>query len=167
MTIFPPRLSAPLHAWRMDQKIHAGTWDSGTGAWLLGGRWNPRGAKAVYCSLDAATAILELAVHKGFASLDIVPHVSTVLEIDDPARVHVVQPEDVPNPTWLIPGLPSAGQQAFGFGLLQAHAFVAIPSAVSRQSWNLLFDPDRAKNFYSLVVQERLALDTRLNRPLT
>lgn len=165
MTIFPPQFGVPLRAWRIDEHRHASSWDSGVGAYALGGRWNPKGVKVVYCSLDAATAILELAVHKGFRALDVVPHVSTVLEIGDPADIHVVVPDDVPDPAWLEPGIPSAGQQAFGASLLAAHWFVAIPSAVSRQSWNLIFDPDRARGRYSQVVQERLVIDPRLKPP--
>jgi RES domain-containing protein len=165
LTVFPPQLAAPLRAWRIDQKKHAASWDSGVGAYGFGGRWNPKGVKAVYCSLDAATAIIEVAVHKGFRALDILPHVSTVLEIADPAQVHVVQPGDVPNPTWLLPGIPSAGQQSFGAKLLAEKAFVAIPSTASRQSWNLVFDPDRAKGLYRQLLQEALAIDTRLHPP--
>ncbi|MDB5856560.1 MAG: hypothetical protein JWQ76_249 [Ramlibacter sp.] len=120
----------------------------------------------MYCSLDAATAIIEVAVHTGFRALDIVPHVSTVLEIKDPALVHVVTPSNVPNPTWLLPGIPSGNQQAFGASLLATHMFVAIPSAASRQSWNLIFDPDRTKGLYAQTLQEQLAIDTRLNPPV-
>lgn len=163
--MFAPQLTSPTRAWRVDQARHATNWDSGLGAYAVGGRWNPRGVKAVYCSLDAATAILEVAVHKGFRALDIVHHVTSVLEISDPTHVHVVMPDDVPNPAWLLPGMPSAGQQVFGAGLLAAHRFVAIPSAASTRSWNLVFDPDRAKGLYALVLQERLAIDTRLNPP--
>ena len=165
MTIFPPQLSAPLRAWRVDLAKYASTWDSGLGAQLVGGRWGPKGIKAVYCSLDAATAIVEVAVHKGFRALDTVRHVSTVIEILDPSQVHIVLPRDVPNPTWLVPGVPSAGQQAFGAALLAAHAFIAIPSTVSRQSWNLVFNPDRAAGMYRLLAQDPLAIDTRLNPP--
>ncbi|MBN9461305.1 MAG: RES domain-containing protein [Burkholderiales bacterium] len=163
MTIFPPSLARPLRAWRIDTAKHAAGWDSGMGAHAFGGRWNPKGVKAVYCSLDAATAIIEVAVHKGFRALDTVPHVSTVLEIHDPEHVHVALPSEIPNATWLLPGIPSAGQQAFGASLLAAHRFIAIPSSASRQSWNLIFDPDRAKGSYAVVLQEPLAIDTRLN----
>lgn len=133
------------------------------GAFSTGGRWNPRGVKAVYCSLDAATAIIEVAVHKGFRALDIVPHVSTALEIADPAHVHIVMPSAVPDPTWLLPGVPIAGQQAFGADLLARNPFIAIPSTASRQSWNLVFDPERADGLYRTVLQEAFALDTRLS----
>lgn len=165
MKVFPPNLHAPVRAWRIDQEKHSAAWDSGVGAYAVGGRWNPKGVKAVYCGLDAATAIIEVAVHKGFRALDIVAHVSTVLEIADPRGVRVIEPKDVPNPTWLLPGIPSAGQQAFGASLLSTHDFIVIPSAASRQSWNLVFDPDRAKGLYRLVAQERLSIDTRLNPP--
>jgi RES domain-containing protein len=165
LTFFPPSLTSPLLAWRIDLSRYATAWNSGLGAHSVGGRWNPVGVKAVYCSLDAATAIMEVAVHKGFHALDTVPHVISGLAVADPSLVHVVKPAEVPNPTWLVPGLPSAGQQAFGAQLLADHSFVAIPSAVSKYSWNLLFDPDRAAGQYKQILQERLSIDTRLNPP--
>ena len=79
--------------------------------------------------------------------------------------MHVVDPATVPNPNWLRPGIPSAGQQAFGDDLLQRHRFVAIPSAVSNRSWNLVFIGSKAAGFYSLAFQESFALDTRLHPP--
>jgi RES domain-containing protein len=160
-----PALDAALRAWRVDQAIHGSNWDAGVGAHACGGRWNPKGRKALYCSLDAATAILEVAVHKGFRALDRVAHVITSFTIRDPASVFVVNPADVPNPAWLSTGMPSAGQQEFGAELLARHDFFAIPSVVSRHSWNLVFDPDRAAGKYKLEMQEPLAIDTRLNPP--
>ncbi|TMJ14900.1 MAG: RES domain-containing protein [Alphaproteobacteria bacterium] len=166
MTPLPAGLGGvALIGWRLDKAAHAGTWDSGEGAFRQGGRWNSRGRRAVYASVDPATAIMEVAVHKTFRSLDIVAHVLTSFEVSDLSGVHVVQPGDVPNPNWLRPGLPSAGQQQFGDALLAAHAFVLIPSAVSTQSWNLLFDPARAQGAYSLKTQEAFALDPRLHPP--
>lgn len=152
-----------LLAWRLDQTAFAPAWDSGEGAFLYGGRWNSPGVRAVYCSLDPSTAILEVAVHKTFRVLDTVPHVLTALKVRDPSDAHVVRPEAIPNPNWLRPGIPGAGQQAFGDALLAAHAFILIPSAVSPHSWNLIFDALRAKAGYSLELQERFALDARLH----
>jgi RES domain-containing protein len=102
-------------------------------------------------------------VHKGFKVLDTEPHVLTSLIITDPGSVHVVQPADVPNPNWLIPGIPSAGQQQFGDRMLADHRFVVIPSVVSRYSWNLVFVAAKAAGAYDLRAQERFALDTRLH----
>ena len=149
-------------AWRLDEARFAASWDSGEGAHRVGGRWNGKGVRAVYCSVDPATAILEVAVHKGFAALDTVPHLLTGLTID-PAGAHVVEPDAVPNPNWLRPGIPGAGQQAFGNDLLAKHKFVLVPSAVSTRSWNVIFEPSRAAGGYELASQERFALDTRLN----
>jgi RES domain-containing protein len=153
-----------LVAWRLDQSKYAPTWDSGEGAFLVGGRWNSRGVRAVYCSVDPATAILEVAVHKGFRALDMVPHVMTAAAID-PSGVFVVEPKTVPNPNWLRPGMPSAGQQAFGDDILARHRFVVIPSVVSTASWNLIFIASRAAGSYELRSQERFALDARLHPP--
>ncbi|HEX7966896.1 MAG TPA: RES domain-containing protein [Stellaceae bacterium] len=87
----------------------------------------------------------------------------TALTITDHSRVHFIDPASVPNPNWLRPGIPSAGQQAFGDALLAAHAFVAIPSAVSTHSWNLVFVAANAAGAYALRLQEDSALDTRLH----
>ena len=163
----PPLLGGTeLVIWRLDEAKHAGTWDSGVGASYAGGRWNSRGRNAVYCALDPATAILEVAVHKGFGVLDTVPHVLTSAVITDPFEVHVIQPAAVPNPNWLRPFTPGANQQRFGDDLLAAHRFFAIPSAVSTYSWNLLFDPAvAAASGYKLRFQEHFALDLRLVQP--
>ncbi len=166
MTPLPAPLGGgELVAWRLDHAAFAPTWDSGEGAYRVGGRWNGEGVRAVYCAIDPATAILEVAVHKGFKALDTVPHVLTALTITDPSGAHVVTPADVPNPNWLRPGIPSAGQQAFGDALLAAHKFVVIPSAVSTHSWNLIFVGAAAAGAYALRGQERFALDTRLHPP--
>jgi RES domain-containing protein len=154
-----------LVAWRLDEAKHAATWDSGEGAFLFGGRWNSPGTRAVYCSIDPATAILEVAVHKTFKTLDTVPHILTAVTIIEPAGVHIICPSDIANPNWLRPGMASAGQQAFGDALLTRHKFLLIPSAVSTHSWNLIFVGASAAGAYALRSQEAFALDTRLHPP--
>jgi RES domain-containing protein len=161
----PPLGTGELVAWRLDEKRFAPTWDSGEGAFRVGGRWNSKGVRAVYSSLDPSTAVLEVAVHKGFKVLDTKPHVLTALSITDPSAVHVVDPTTIPNANWLRPGIPGAGQQAFGDDLLARHKLVAIPSAVSTHSWNLIFVAERAVGAYGLRSQEPFALDTRLHPP--
>lgn len=165
MTPLPAALGGSgLVAWRLDQVVHAGAWDSGEGAYLAGGRWNSKGVRAVYCSLDPSTAILEVAVHKGFKALDTVPHVMTSIDVE-PLAVQVVGPGAIPDPNWLRPGIPSAGQQSFGDDLLSRHKIIVIPSAVSTQSWNLVFATANAIGSYKLRSQERFSLDPRLHPP--
>jgi RES domain-containing protein len=165
MTPLPSALApgAPLVAWRVDDARHGATWDSGIGAELAGGRWNPKGVRVVYCSCDPSTTILEVAVHKGFEVLDTLPFVLISMSIANPALVKVVMPSDVPNPGWLHAGIPSAGQQSWGASLLGAHAFVAFPSVVSKCSWNIVFRPDVAAGKYTMLEQDRLVIDGRLN----
>jgi RES domain-containing protein len=167
MTALPAPLGGGdgLIVWRLEERTYAATWDRGEGPFLYGGRWNSKGVRAVYCSLDPAVAILEVAVHTGFRTLDTVPYVLTAARIADIAEVFVVKGDAAPNQNWLRPGTPSAGQQAFGDDLLRRHRFVAIPSAVSKYSWNLIFDPLKASGSYSLEFQEPFALDTRLHPP--
>jgi len=157
----------PAHivAWRIDRAKYKATWDSGEGARLGGGRWNSKGRRAVYCSLDPATTILEVAVNRTFMVLDTEPHVLTAIAIEDPDTIKVVKPGEVPNPNWLVPGSKSAGQQAFGDNLLAAHGIIIIPSVVSRSSWNLIFDRDVAAGRFSKLNQEAFALDPRLHPP--
>ena len=164
MTPLPPPLgTGALTFWRLDLAVYAPTWNSGEGSFQVGGRWSSAGVRAVYAALDPATAILEVAVHKGFRVLDTQAHVLTSARVTDLSSIHVVTAAHVPNPNWLRPGLPSAGQQAFGDGLLAAHAFVLIPSVVSTHSWNLLFTPSSAAALYADVQQEPFALDPRLH----
>lgn len=167
MTPLPPPLgSGELRLWRIDLERHRKSWDSGQGAFRVGGRWNTRGVRAVYTSLDPATACLEVAVHKGFKVLDTAPHFLTSARIINPAGVHVVHPDAVPNPNWLAPTTANENQQRFGNALLAEHGCVLIPSAVSRHSWNLVFDAEQAGDLFDQVRQERFALDPRLQLAL-
>jgi len=166
LTPLPPPLGGnELVAWRLDKAAHSTTWDSGEGAYREGGRWNSKGVRAVYCSIDPATAILEVAVHTGFRALDTIPYVLTAVTISEPSSVRVVNPASIPNPNWLRPGIPSAGQQAFGDDLLAWYKFILIPSAVSTHSWNLIFVGASAAGAYAVRMQEAFALDTRLHPP--
>lgn len=166
MTGLPgPLGSRKIIGWRLDHQRFADTWDSGEGAFLFGGRWNSKGSRVVYASLDPSTAILEVAVHKGFRALDTVPHVLTAFEILNPADVKTVEPAGIPNANWLRPAIPSAGQQRFGDSCTSDHLFIAIPSAVSSMAWNILFDPQRAAGRYRLLHQQDFALDPRLHPP--
>lgn len=101
-------------------------------------------------------------MHRGFAVLDSQPHVLSCIRLDA-TGVRVVPPQDLPNPAWLHGGVPSAGQQQFGAGLLAEHGIVVLPSAVSKLSWNLVFSPQVAAGQFKLHHQQRLVVDTRLN----
>ena len=162
----PPLGDGGIRHWRLDDARHAATWTSGEGSFRVGGRWNARGTRAVYTALDPATAILEVAVHKTFEALDTIPHVLTSALVLDPKRLFIVKPDELPNPHWLHPGQPSAGQQAFGSRLLAEHGAFLAPSVVSHHSWNLIFEASAAAWLFSGIVQERFSLDPRLSPPI-
>lgn len=152
-------------AWRLDRAQYASTWDSGIGAETLGGRWNRKGTRAVYASLDPAAAMSEVAVHVGFKTLDTVAHVLTAFKVRVPQSGRVLRPADVPNPNWLIPGTPSLGQQEFGTKLLAEFGLIFVPSSVSKYGWNLVLQPGVHEGKYELLGQTPFALDTRLHLP--
>lgn len=152
-----------LMAWRLEAARHAPLWDAGEGAFQVGGRWSSKGRRVIYTSLDPATAILEVAVHKGFKALDTVAHQLLGIHILAPTKVHVLNASTITNPQWLRPGAVSKNQQAFGDHLLSSHPLVLIPSVVSAHSWNLMIDVGGAAGLFSLTSTEEFALDTRLS----
>lgn len=164
MTPLPAALGGTgLVAWRLETTKHFATWQTAQGAFLAGGRWSSAGRRVIYTSLDPSTAIMEVGVHKGFDTLDTVPHTLLEIEIADPARVHVVNLATIPNPHWLRPGAVGSGQQAFGDALLAVHPLVVLPSVVSTHSWNLLIDVAAAAGLFNLRRSEPFAMDPRLN----
>lgn len=154
---------ATLIAWRLDATRHAASWHTAEGAFLVGGRWSSPGKRVIYSAVDPATAILEVGVHKGFGTLDALPHSLLALEILDLAQVHVLDPAQVPNPAWLRPGTVNRAQQAFGDALLATHPLVLLPSVVSTHSWNLLIDAAQVPTGVRLKHSEAFALDPRIN----
>ena len=162
MTPLPAALGGPgLVAWRLERERYLPTWQAAEGAFLAGGRWSSPGRRVLYAALDPATAILEVAVHKGFDVLDAVAHSLLELTVQS-AGVHVVKPADVPNPHWLHPGVVSRNQQRFGDELLRQFGLVALPSVVSMHSWNLLVGLSEETDRLILKAHERFSLVPRL-----
>lgn len=163
MTPLPAALGGPgLVAWRLERERFLPNWQAAEGAFLAGGRWSSPGQRVLYAALDPATAILEVAVHKGFDVLDAVAHSLLELTVQS-VGVHVVQPADVPNPHWLHPGVVSRNQQRFGDDLLKQFSMVALPSVVSAHSWSLLVQISAAADRLALKAHERFSLDPRLS----
>jgi RES domain-containing protein len=157
------KASGDLVVWRLDASKYAATWATGEGAFQVGGRWSSPGLRVLYAALDPATAILEVAVHKGFDALDVVPHKLLSIQVTRPDKVHVLDTGTVPNANWLRPGAVSSNQQKFGDALLAAHPMVLVPSVVSTHSWNLLINVTAAAGMFEQASTEDFALDTRLS----
>jgi RES domain-containing protein len=143
MTGAAPRYVPPSQiVWRLSDQVFAKDWEKGEGARLFGGRWNHKGRSVVYASADPATALLEVGVHIGLPALTKKPHIKTAFSINQMADLHIVWPSDVPNSGWLTRNKPSDEQRNFGHSLLDKHAFIALPSVVTKFSWNVIFDPN-------------------------
>lgn len=151
-----------LRFWRLDRTKYASSWRSGEGAFQAGGRWSSLGKRVVYGALDPATAILEVAVHKGFNTLDTVPHTLIGACISDVGLVKVLHPGAFPNANWLRPGLPSPNQQIFAEDHLKSHPVLVLPSVVSPHSWNVVIDVTATGLVLGDLSQEPFSLDTRL-----
>jgi RES domain-containing protein len=143
MTGAPPRYVPPSQiVWRLSDPAFAADWGQGEGARLFGGRWNHVGRSVVYASGDPATALLEVAVHKDLDVLINTPHIKTAFSINQVADLHIVWPKDIPDTDWLMRNKPTDQQRDFGHDLLDRYAFVALPSVVTKYSWNVIFDPN-------------------------
>ena len=163
MTPLPGALNGnDLVVWRLERTAYFSTWEQAEGAFRVGGRWSSPRRRVIYASIDPATTIVEVAVHKGFNVLDMVPHTLIALDIKVPAAVHIVLPDHIPNRNWLSPGTVSSNQQSFGDELLDKYPMVAVPSVVSTHSWNLLINVETSVGMFALRHSEPFALDTRL-----
>lgn len=160
----PVPLGGELICWRLEREVYFSTWYSGEGAFQVGGRFSSKGRRVVYTSLDPSTAIIEVAVHKGFHALDTDPHILMSVAVPiTPTTAVVVMPSTVSNPHWLHPGKPSPNQQKFGDQQLDKTGILIVPSVVSRHSWNCLINVEHFPKLSSyLRTHERFELDTRL-----
>ena len=140
---------------------------SGTGAFLVGGRWNSEGTYALYTSENPSLALLELLVHADEADLPPDMYVLT-LEISDAAPVHTITAADLPK-DWRVVGnqeLKETGDKLFK----EKQVFmISAPSAVFPGQRNYILNPLYPS--YSRLVKikkvEQLAVDQRLRNSST
>ena len=135
-------------------------WD-GTGAAMVGGRWNSPGRPAIYGSLSYACAMLETLVH---ANIGRVPatHAYVVAEIPDSAAIERRDASSLPS-GWDSDDRSIA--RRFGDQWLQeARSIVlVVPSVVARLEWNVVINSLHAdaKQFL-LSPSQKVVWDQRL-----
>ncbi len=135
-------------------------WD-GTGAALIGGRWNSPGRPVIYGSLSYSCAMLEILAH---ASIGRIPttHCFVIAEIPDAVTIERHNAASLPV-EWDAEN--SSAARLFGDQWLKQarSAILVIPSVVARLEWNALVNPlhpDSSKLIVSLP--EKVAWDKRL-----
>ena len=118
-----------MKVWRIARSAHAASVEdvlSGEGAARYGGRWNPRGMPAVYCSENSSLAALEVLAN--LARPSTFPSYR-VLDLDVPDGATFVLPE------------PSGDTRRAGAELLRTHLAIAAPSAVNPLERNVVLSP--------------------------
>ena len=113
-------------------------WD-GTGAALIGGRWNSPGRQVIYGSLSYACAMLEILAHANIGRIPMT-HQYVIAEVPDGVAVERHGPPSLP-PGWDSEDLLAA--RSFGDRWLSEarSAVLLVPSVVVRLEWNALVNP--------------------------
>ena len=121
---------------------------SGDGAAQFGGRWNPKGVRAVYCSENSSLAALEILANLARPSA---------------FPAHNVLDLDVPDEAIAFASLSSADTRSTGAAILRDHLALAAPSAVNPLERNVVINPLHrdfetvtAGNIQPFVFDERL-----------
>ncbi|HQS03166.1 MAG: hypothetical protein B7Y07_08095 [Halothiobacillus sp. 24-54-40] len=148
-----------MKIFRIGDERHS-LWD-GTGAALVGGRWNSPGRSVIYGSLSYACAMLEILAH---ANIGRVPSTHRFVVADVPDSVSV----EKYNANTLPYGWDSEqGSSAREFGdlwLKEARsAVLLVPSVVAKLEWNALVNPLHPDTPQLILSQsEKVIWDKRL-----
>lgn len=151
-----------MKAWRIARQPHP-VYD-GSGAALVGGRWNPPGRAVIYAADSYALALLEVLAH---AQVGSPPPRSRYVEIDIPPGVHVEAVGRDQVPGW--DGSDYDAAQAFGRRWLEEarSAVLLVPSVVSPVDRNVVINPAHPEAASLTVSAERpLEWDARLSQLL-
>jgi RES domain-containing protein len=112
--------------------------NSGAGAALNGGRWNPPGVEVIYASATRPLAVLEILVRYSLLPRDFV--VTPIVIPDDLKTVTVEQSQL--RPGWNKPSASLRATQQMGKRWLErgATAVLRVPSAVIPEDWNYVLN---------------------------
>jgi RES domain-containing protein len=127
-----------LRAWRVAKARHAAY--DGTGARLVGGRWNDAGREVIYAADSFAGAILEIVVHALRPRTLPGPHHAVQIDVPDDVGVETLEPEALVG--WESRGSPVA--RAFGNRWLSEgrSAVLVVPALTARPvARNVLINP--------------------------
>src|SRR5271165_2424255 len=123
----------------------------GTGARLVGGRWNSPGRPVIYAAETYAGALLEVLVH---SNLGRVPKTHAAIEISIPDTIAVESLDGLSLPGW--DREDQIASRAFGDEWLTKgrSAVLLVPSTVLRgREHNVLINPDHS-DFPRIVASE-------------
>lgn len=148
-----------MRIFRISDSRHT-IWD-GTGAAIIGGRWNSPGLQVIYGSLSYSCAMLEILAH---ANIGRIPetHGYVVAEAPEDVSVETHDAGSLPM-DWDIENSTSA--RAFGDRWLQESrtAILVVPSVIARLDANALVNPNHPDAKKLIVTHpEKVVWDKRL-----
>jgi RES domain-containing protein len=113
-------------------------WD-GTGAALLGGRWNSPGTPVIYAATSHAGAMLEVLARSGIGRVP-TTHALLIADVPDAVSIERVAASALPA-GWDLPD--SAVSRDFGDAWLEGRrsAVLLVPSVIAPHDWNAMVNP--------------------------
>lgn len=137
---------------------------SGTGAAVMGGRWNSMGIKVLYTSSSIALAMAEVLVHLDISEFPVDAFYILTLEIPDTKSIISVSVKDL-SANWnnLIDELPETKKIGDRFVKENKACLLKVPSAVVKGDFNYLFNPqNKCFKKIKIVKEEPFPFDQRL-----
>jgi RES domain-containing protein len=148
-----------MRLYRIGDERHP-LWD-GSGAALVGGRWNSPGRPLIYASQSYGGAMLEILAH---ANIGRVPTTQRYVIADVPEDVSIERHDATSLPAaW--DSESTAAARRFGDRWLSEmrSAILLVPSVVARLEWNALVNPAHPQAArITLSTAERVEWDRRL-----
>jgi RES domain-containing protein len=137
-------------------------WD-GSGAAMIGGRWNSVGRPVIYGSLSYSCAMLEILAH---ANIGMIPasHCFVVADVPEGVSMETHAAHVLPK-AWDAEDSPVARE--FGDQWLKEarSALLILPSVIARLDWNVLVNPMHADaNKLIVSTPEKVIWDKRFFR---
>lgn len=131
-------------------------WD-GTGAALVGGRWNPVGVPVIYAAGSLALAMLERLVQRSRLGQTL------LVEADVPDDIAIEDLMTSPPPHWRALGSPEAVAAGGEWAASRRTALLRVPSALVPREPNYLINPAHPDAARIVVgTAEPLVWDSRL-----
>lgn len=126
-----------MQIYRIGDSRHT-LWD-GTGAAMVGGRWNSPGQPAIYGSLSYACSLLEILVH---ANIGRIPTTHCYVVAEVPAAVLIERHDSPALPLGWDGDDPSIARRFGDQWLAELRsAVLIIPSVVAKLEWNAVVNP--------------------------
>jgi RES domain-containing protein len=111
---------------------------SGTGARMVGGRWNTKGIALLYTAESRALAAMELAVRVDFSRK---PKDLVMITIGMPDEAEIAEPNTLPEDWYQYPHRALTRQIGDAFVMEGKALALKVPSAIVKGDFNFLINP--------------------------